>query len=272
MPWKAFVWPEWSSLGRPVRALGWIGQSGGTRVVDIQTADTAAGPPTVDPPTIRVLVVAGVRLYREGLATNLASRKNFAVVGTAACLDDVLAQLRPNRPDVVVLDMGTPENFPIVQAIRAEAAHVKTVAVAIEEVDRDVLACAEAGVAGYVPYDRSIDELVAVIESVTRGELLCSPRMAATLFRRLAAMAGEDPERAKHGLTARERQIVPLIDAGLSNKEIAQSLSIEVATVKNHVHNILDKLQVCSRAEAAARLRRGAATVHPPRIPSTRSI
>lgn len=240
--------------------------------MDSETVDAAAGPATVEPPTIRVLVVAGVRLYREGLATNLTSRKNLAVVGTAACLDDVLVLLRPTRPDVVVLDLATPENFAIAHAIKREAARVKTVAVAIDEVDRDVLACAEAGVAGYVAYDRSIDELVAVIESVSRGELLCSPRMAATLFRRLAAIAGEEPERGKHGLTARERQIVPLIDAGLSNKEIAQRLSIELATVKNHVHNILDKLQVCSRAEAAARLRRGASTLDSSRTSTSRSV
>src|SRR5439155_827652 len=104
--------------------------------------------------------------------------------------------------------------------------------------------------------EASIDDLVTVIESVARGEAICSPRVAAGLLRRVAALAaghGGDLPRAQ--LTNREREIVRLIDNGLSNKEIARALGIEVATVKNHVHNILEKLQVHRRGEAAARVR-----------------
>jgi DNA-binding NarL/FixJ family response regulator len=91
---------------------------------------------------------------------------------------------------------------------------------------------------------------------VTRGEFLCSPGTAATLLRRVAALAAER-HTADNGarLTPREQQVVRLIDEGLSNKEIARRLSIEVRTVKNHVHSILEKLQVRRRGEAAARMR-----------------
>jgi two-component system, NarL family, nitrate/nitrite response regulator NarL len=114
---------------------------------------------------------------------------------------------------------------------------------------------AEEGTAGYVPRDAGLADLEACVHSVARGEALYTPRMAAALLRRIAALAAErrpQPPRAK--LTLREREIAALMREGLSNKEIASVLSIEASTVKNHVHNILAKLDVHRRAEAAARL------------------
>ena len=130
------------------------------------------------------------------------------------------------------------------------------VALGVADADDHVLGCAEAGVAGYVPRDASLDDLVAVIESAFRGEAICSPRIAGSLLRRIATLAaGQNGTMPLAHLTGREREIVRLIDRGLSNKEIARDLGIEVATVKNHVHNILEKLQVRRRGEAAARMR-----------------
>ena len=120
-------------------------------------------------------------------------------------------------------------------------------------------------VSGYVSREDSLDDLVAVVESVGRGELLCSPRVAASLLRRVASRAGTRWDSAPtHHLTAREAQIGQLIQEGLSNKEIASRLGIEVTTAKNHVHNLLEKLQVHRRAEAVARLRRRA--TYPARV------
>ena len=201
----------------------------------------------------RLVVVAEVRLYSEGLAASLGSRPSLQVLGTAGNRDAALALSATVHPDVVVIDMATRDSLEIVRALKREHADVKIVAFAVDESERDITACAEAGVAGYLPSDGSMDDLVAAIASCTRGELICSPRIAATLFRsvgRLAGMGHQPPDTSP--LTARERQIVGLIAARLSNKEIAQRLNIEVATVKNHVHNILEKLQVPTRAEAAA--------------------
>jgi DNA-binding NarL/FixJ family response regulator len=202
---------------------------------------------------LTVLVVAGVRMYREGLAQHLGSRATLHVTGTAANRDEALALVRSTRPDVVVLDMATRDNLAIVRAIADVSAGSRIVAFGVEESERDVFACADAGVAGYVPCEGSIDDLVATIESVTRDELLCSPRMAASLFRRAASAPAPRPPGV--ALTAREREVVGLLAQGLSNKEIARRLHIEVATVKNHVHNLLEKLHVPTRAEAAALLR-----------------
>jgi DNA-binding NarL/FixJ family response regulator len=176
-------------------------------------------------------------------------------VGLAANRDEALALVASLQPDVVVMDMAMRDSLDIVRAINGSLPEVRIIAFAIEPLDREILACAEAGVAGYVHSEASTDDLVAAIESVMRGELLCPPRTAALLLRRLALLAKTKQRPEATNLTGREREIGMLIDEGLSNKEIAQRLNIEVATVKNHVHNILEKLHVPSRAQAAARLR-----------------
>ncbi len=132
----------------------------------------------------------------------------------------------------------------------------KVVALAMPEVEPRLVALAEAGISGYVSREGSIEDLIAVIESVFRGEMLCSPRMAATLLRRVTALAAErQPARARARLTERQSEIVALIAEGLTNKEIAKRLCIELPTVKNHLHTIFARLDVSRRSEAAARAR-----------------
>jgi two-component system nitrate/nitrite response regulator NarL len=207
-------------------------------------------------PLIRVLIVAGIRLYRDGLAEVLSRRERLQVVGTAATRVQAMSLLTPVRPDVVLLDMATPDSHAAARELAvAEQLHV--VALGVPENDEDAIACAEAGVAGYVFRDASVDDLVGVIESAARGELLCSPRVAGWLARRVAILGTRRQDALDERLTAREREILTLIDRGLANKEIAVRLHLGVATVKVHVHNVLEKLQVHTRAEAAARLRHG---------------
>lgn len=210
---------------------------------------------------IRVLIVAHIRLYREGLAQMLQEERRIAVVGTAVGADEAVLALREHEPDVVLLDMAIPDNVWLVRALVAAVPGTKVVALAVPEVEREVLACAEAGVAGYVTREGSVEDVVEAVESVARGEMLCSPRMAATLLQRVATLALErSPESIEARLTRRELEILDLIDQGLSNKEIARRLTIELSTVKNHVHNVLEKLNVNRRGEAAARARAGLRT------------
>ena len=160
------------------------------------------------------------------------------------------------RPDVVVVDTATPDGLSTVRALARRCPGVRIVALGVPEHEPELIACAEAGISGYVNRDGSIDDLIAAIDSVARGEMLCSPRIAAALVRRVAALAGErSPVGTEARLTRREIEVARLIDEGLSNKEIAQRLCIELPTVKNHVHHILGKLDVRRRGEAAARLR-----------------
>lgn len=203
---------------------------------------------------IRVAIVADIRLYREGLAEFLRRHPAIAVVATVADWSQSLVAVHDLEPDVVLLDMAMPDGILAVRSIAAAVPAAKVVAVAVPDSERDVIACVEAGVAGYITREASVEELVQATIDAARGELHLPPRMAARLFRHVAEMATERPG-PEARLTTRELEIVDLIDDGLSNKQIAQRLCIEVPTVKNHVHNILEKLHVDRRSEAAARIR-----------------
>jgi two-component system, NarL family, nitrate/nitrite response regulator NarL len=205
--------------------------------------------------SLRVLIVADVRLYREGLAGSLESRPQIQVVATSANRAEALCRFRELQPDVVVLDMATRESLDLIRDLRDEAVPPKILAFAVEEVSSEVLECAEAGASGYVTADATVDDVVAAIYRITRDELLCSPRIAATLFGRVAEHAhGSVFDRScAKPMTTRERQVLECIRQGYSNKEIAQKFNIAEPTVKNHVHHLLEKLEVTTRAQAAAR-------------------
>jgi DNA-binding NarL/FixJ family response regulator len=204
---------------------------------------------------ITLLILAEVRLYREGMTQSLASRDRLTVLGAAASLPEALTLAEHNVPDVIIVDMATRDSIAAVRTLHDRLPATALLGFGVEEVEGEVLACAEAGLAGYVPCNASLDDLVSRIESVCRGELLCSPKIAASLFRRLETTRVAPAAAADAlTLTARERDVLILIDDGLSNKEIASRLHIEVSTVKNHVHHLLEKLNVTSRAQAAAQL------------------
>jgi DNA-binding NarL/FixJ family response regulator len=207
---------------------------------------------------VRVFVVASVRLYEEGLADVLARDPRFLVSGTARTVPEGLERMRAlaEPPHVALLDLGRPDGLAAARALREELPGVRQIALGIAEVEPDVIAWAEAGVDGFVSREASLDDLMATAVTVAEGETLCSPRVAAALLRRVASMARDGAPVIAHApLTAREHEIVGLIDEGLSNKEIAMRLRIELPTVKNHVHNLLEKLHVRRRGEAAAMVR-----------------
>jgi DNA-binding NarL/FixJ family response regulator len=210
---------------------------------------------------VRVFILADVRLYREGLARALDQQHGLSVVGTASVCDEALAQLATIPTDIVLLDVAMTNAVATARSLLASTPSLKVVAFAVGDRDDDVLAVAEAGLAGYVPRDASLEDLALAILSAARGEVHCSPRTAATLFRRLATLAVGHSTGSYTPLTARELEIARLVGRGLSNKEIAAQLSIEVATVKNHVHNVLEKLKLRRRAEVTARVHAGSFVV-----------
>jgi two-component system nitrate/nitrite response regulator NarL len=205
----------------------------------------------------RVLILAEVGLYRDALGGALGRGERIEVAGAAATLEEALVAVEDLAPDIVLVDTRMPASADAVRTLVAAAPRVKVVALAVPEVERNVIAFAEAGASGLVPREGSIQDLVTVIESVSRGEMLGSPGIAATLARHVADLARERRlEPIEDKLTARELDVLGLIEEGFSNKQIAGALSIELPTVKNHVHNILQKLDVDRRTEAAARARR----------------
>jgi DNA-binding NarL/FixJ family response regulator len=139
-----------------------------------------------------------------------------------------------------------------------ERASPKVVAFAVSELEDDIDACARSGVSSFVGKDGSAEDILSAIEGVWRDELPCPSRVAALLFRRLVGLLRSQVQQSEGSeLTDRELQVMSLLDKGCSNKEIARQLGIGFSTVKNHVHNILEKLQVHRRGEAAAVMRRG---------------
>lgn len=213
-----------------------------------------------DPSTrTRVLVVSVTRLLREGLAELLAREPLAPVVRVAASCNDALAIVRLGAPTIVMLDAGTPDAPMIARRLTPEASVRGIIAFAVSNDVASQVALAECGVRGYVSHDASMEELFAATRAALRGELHCTPTLAAALARRLAAVRTGRLDRVT-ALSHRERDIVRLVDDGLSNKEIALRLHIELATVKNHVHHILRKLGVQRRGEAAAVLRHWKAT------------
>ena len=213
----------------------------------------------------RVLVVDDTRLSREGLTGLLEGAPWIAALDAAADLAATMERLRSFRPDVVLLNMATIGSLEIVGAVAGADARARVVAIGVSGREDEVIALAEAGVAGYLLRDASRTDLAMTMQSLARGESLCPPQVSAALLRRVASLAAERRSPgAGSRLTTREHQILRLIDQGLSNRQIGQHLGIEVRTVKNHVHNILEKLHVHRRGEAAARMRSvGSAAVGP---------
>jgi len=203
-------------------------------------------------PEIDVFVLVGVRLYRDGIVDALRRDARFHVVGSAASLRTAREELEGllSAPHVALLDLDLPDGFGAARALHEAWPTLAVVALAVRETDDDVVSWAEAGVSGLVSRSASMAQLLDAIAAAADHDVLCSPAVAGALLRRVAALSSERGSRDGPPLTRRERQIVQLIGEGLSNKEIASTLHIEIATVKNHVHNILEKLSVGNRTEA----------------------
>jgi len=205
---------------------------------------------------IRVLIIHKNRLLRESLAFVLAQQHNITLAAAVANASDILGGVGRLCPDVVIQDLRPPgrEGLGEARLIRGGYPEARILIMGLTRLESDVLACIEAGAAGYLPHEASLEDLLNNIQAVAAKEALCSPKVAGALFSRLAEGAREKEIRRLLGLpnlTRRELEIIALVEERFSNKEIAVHLGIEVPTVKNHMHNILEKLQLGSRREAA---------------------
>lgn len=201
----------------------------------------------------RVLVVSDVLLYREGLSASLRRDGRLEVAAAASCSEAFAAALRL-APCALLVDASTVAGLALARRFHAACPTIRLIGFGISEEGGDVIACAEAGLVAFVDRDGTVESLVAAVLGALRGELACSPRVAAMMCDRLASLAVTRSDTAAP-LTRREREVAALIAEGLSNKEIAIDLRIGPATVKNHVHNILEKLNVRRRAAIVSRLR-----------------
>jgi two-component system, NarL family, nitrate/nitrite response regulator NarL len=205
---------------------------------------------------IRVVIIHQKRLVREGLTLALSQQQHIAVVGSVAKAREIVGEIEGLRPDVLLIDFALPDRDGLGEArlLHEACPGGKILMMGLSELEADVLACIEAGAVGYLPQDASFAELLTHMQAVAVGETLCSPHVTRWLFAWIAEGARARERLQALGLvplTRREREIVMLIEAGCSNKDIAVRLQIELQTVKNHVHNILEKLQCASRREVA---------------------
>jgi DNA-binding NarL/FixJ family response regulator len=198
-----------------------------------------------------------VRLYADGLVHALDADHRFSAAGAAEhprTALQVIAGL-PRAPDVALLDLALDGGASAGRVLVANLRRTRTVALAVREVDDEVVAWAEAGVDAMVTRGATLEQLCQAIEGVVRGEAHCSPRTTAALLRRVAGTAPRPTEPGRAVLTERETEIAELVALGMSNKEIASALTIELSTVKNHVHHVLAKLGATSRTAAGVALR-----------------
>jgi two-component system, NarL family, nitrate/nitrite response regulator NarL len=204
---------------------------------------------------VRVLLFCGCLLVAEALARVLCHSGMHAAVSKLA--EGAPETLRISCPDVLLVDANC-HHEALFATLRDTYPNAKIVVFGIDAIGQSIISYATAGVSGFVSADASLADLVAAIESAKCGELNCTPRIAGKLLEHIQLLAARERRAGRCDvLTAREQEIAALMGRGLSNKQIARSLSVQDNTVKNHVHSILAKLGVQRRGEVIARMHNG---------------
>lgn len=202
---------------------------------------------------IRVAVIDDHPLFREGVAHTIQRSGTLQVIGEGATADDAVRIAKAELPDIVLLDVNMPGGgVEAARAISNVCPVVKIIMLTVSESEEHVHQAMEAGVRGYVLKGTSGLELINTLRAVARGEYYVTPRLAARILALSKRSAkGSDPEDSFPDLTKREEQILDRVARGLTNKEIAKDLQISEKTVKHYMTNIMQKLQVRNRVEAA---------------------
>jgi DNA-binding NarL/FixJ family response regulator len=210
---------------------------------------------------VRVLLADDQGLFREALGTLLDVRPEVDVVGEAADGEAAVWRAAELAPDVVLMDLHMPvlDGIAATRRLRVEQPAVRVLALTTFDDDEDVFAALRAGAVGYLLKDVSADRLVEAIQAAARGESVLQPSVAARVVARVARMPEEVPRRRPQPLVVplsdRELDVVRLLAEGRSNREIAAALFLAEGTVKNHVTNVLTKLGVRDRTQAALHAR-----------------
>lgn len=210
---------------------------------------------------INILLVNEIRLTGNMIAAALEDEPDIKVAGRVTNIKDALKFVQKNEVDVALVSTRLPEQgaLKLTSAITDMAPSTKVLALGLTEEKKRVLRYVEAGATGYILKDDSLDDLIANVRAAVDDKVFISPKIAAAMMERLSDLAQmfsdvENSVTDDAGLTPRELEVLELIGEGLTNQQIAKRLVIEVGTVKNHVHSILEKLNVSSRGEAAAYL------------------
>ncbi len=206
---------------------------------------------------IRVLLIEDNRLLREGITAMLNDQPDIRAV-SATGNGDALEKARKIKPEVVLLDLGlrTQNSLRIAELIKKEHPKAEIVVMDLMPAQAEVVEFVKAGVAGFILKDATIDDFLHTIRSVAEGKKVLPPSLTGSLFSHIVEYAVQSgkADRLMRAvkLTKREHEVVDLIARGMSNKEIAEELSVALHTVKSHVHNTLEKLALHTRLELAS--------------------
>ncbi len=197
---------------------------------------------------IRILIADDHPVVREGLQGLLSIKPGFEVIGTAEDGEEAVLQARLLQPDVIVMDLEMPRKngLQAIEEIKAADAQAKILVVTSFTEDKKIFAALDAGALGCLLKDSSPQELVRAIRDVYRGEMALHPAIARKLLNQQ-----DKQENAESSLTEREIEVIKLVAQGLDNPEIAEKLVISLPTVRSHVTNILNKLGLSNRTQAA---------------------
>lgn len=205
---------------------------------------------------MNIIVLTPVRLLGDGLASCFSSRPQFTAVAVVNDLGALRSALAVAATDVVLIDVTQSIDLIDVRAIALQWPDVSLVALGLTEARQEVIKCGRAGFAGYVAREATIDGLCTALTDIVKGRVTCPPEISGGLLRALFRKGPQSEEALSDpALTRRESEVLELIGRGLSNKEIGKELCVSVATVKHHVHHVLEKLGLSSRAEAMRRVR-----------------
>jgi DNA-binding NarL/FixJ family response regulator len=205
---------------------------------------------------MKLVVVTPIRLFGEGLASCFLRHEEVSLQAIVCDLSHLRQLLETITVEVVLIDVTQGIDLDEVRAIASQHADIALVALGLQEQRQDVIRCGRAGFSGYVARSASVDELCQALSNAVSGRLACTAEISGGLLRALFRMdRNAQPEQLDEALTRREGQVLQLIGRGLSNKEIARDLSLSVATVKHHVHHVLQKLKLPRRAQAMRRVR-----------------
>jgi two-component system NarL family response regulator len=217
------------------------------------TEHAAPGPSAPDE-AIRVLLVDDHALFRRGLQATLALEPGIVVVGECGDGREALDRAAETLPDVILMDVRMPRHDGIqaCSAIKEAVPSAKILMLTMSEDEADLYEAIKAGASGYLLKDLPIDEVASSIRAVHTGQSLISPTLASKLLTEFAAMVkrGDSAPVPNPRLTPREMEVLRLVARGMNNRDIARDLFISENTVKNHVRNMLEKLQLHSRMEA----------------------
>lgn len=209
---------------------------------------------------IKILLIEDNRILRDGIKALINAQPDLRVVAASGGSHDTLQLVRTKKPHVVLMDLGlwNENGLRVVATLATEWPQTKVIGMDLIPSQREIIEFVEAGAAGFILKDATIEDVLETIRSVARGIRVLPPPLTESLFTRVIEQAlrtGKGTLGAAVRMTSREREIIVLIAEGMSNKEIAQRLNLSTYTVKSHVHNILEKMALHSRLQIAAHFR-----------------